>query len=97
LGDGGYEQRLIRETIYACTGKRFFEGTASDDDAEQKALGLALGVEFTAARIAALTQNIVWLVEKEDNGPKVLAPSTAHCQSGFGLPPHLAKIPPTLR
>ncbi|WP_311515425.1 two-partner secretion domain-containing protein, partial [Oligella urethralis] len=71
LGDGYYEQRLLREQILQLTGQRFLDGY--DNDEEQfKALmeqgvsfamtqGLTPGIELTAAQVARLTSDIVWL------------------------------------
>lgn len=72
LGDGFYEQRLLREQIAQLTGRRFLDGYA-DDEAQYRALmnnaltqmdGLTLvpGVALTAAQVAQLTSDIVWLV-----------------------------------
>ncbi|MFA7349854.1 MAG: hemagglutinin repeat-containing protein [Methylotenera sp.] len=72
LGDGFYEQRLIREQINALTGQRFLVGYA-DDEAQYQALmnngatfaqahQLVPGIALTATQIAQLTSDIVWLV-----------------------------------
>lgn len=75
LGDGFYEQRLIREQIGQLTGRRFLDGYASDEQQYQALLEngatyaqahqLIPGVALTDAQMAALTSDIVWLVEKE--------------------------------
>ncbi|WP_241846819.1 hemagglutinin repeat-containing protein [Xanthomonas oryzae] len=72
LGDGFYEQKLIREQIGQLTGRRFLEGYSSDEAQYQalldagatvgKAWGLRPGVALTAAQMAQLTSDIVWLV-----------------------------------
>ncbi len=73
LGDGFYEQQLIREQIALLTGRRFLEGYA-DDEAQYQALmnnastyvqdyTLRPGIALTAEQMAALTSDIVWLVE----------------------------------
>ena len=75
LGDGFYEQRLIREQVAQLTGYRYLDGFQSDD-AQYTALmnagasfarqyGLRPGVALTAAQMAQLTSDIVWLVEQE--------------------------------
>ena len=75
LGDGFYEQRLLREQIVQLTGRRFLEGHASDE-AQYAALmdagityaqahQLTPGVALSAAQMAQLTSDIVWLVEKD--------------------------------
>ena len=84
LGDGLYEQRLIREAIVARTGQRFLAGLTSDEAmfkylmdnavASKQALNLSLGVSLTAEQVAALTHDIVWLEEHEVLGQKVLVP-----------------------
>lgn len=74
LGDGFYEQRMVQDQIANLTGYRFLEGYASDE-AQYKALmdngltfaetyGLRPGVALSAAQVAQLTSDIVWLVEK---------------------------------
>ena len=84
LGDGLYEQRLIREAIVARTGQRYLAGLTSDEAifrhlmdnaiASKDALGLSLGVSLTAEQVAALTHDIVWMEEHEVMGEKVLVP-----------------------
>lgn len=84
LGDGLYEQRLIREAIVARTGQRFLAGLTSDEAmfrylmdnalASRQALNLSLGVTLSAAQVAALTHDIVWMEEHEVLGEKVLVP-----------------------
>lgn len=75
LGDGFYEQRMVQDQIAHLTGYRFLEGYASDDE-QYKALmnngvtfakqyGLRPGIALSAAQIAQLTSDIVWLVEKD--------------------------------
>ena len=74
IGDGFYEQRMVQDQIANLTGYRFLEGYASDEE-QYKALmnngvtygklyGLQPGIALTAAQIAQLTSDIVWLVEK---------------------------------
>ncbi|MDR2092264.1 MAG: hemagglutinin repeat-containing protein, partial [Azoarcus sp.] len=96
LGDGGYEQKLLRDAILARTGQRFLAGYSDDETqylalmdnaaAEQKALQLVLGVALSAEQIGALTRDIVWLVEKDIDGQKVLAPVLYLAQSGEHAP-----------
>ncbi|WP_165496980.1 DUF637 domain-containing protein [Phytopseudomonas dryadis] len=84
LGDGLYEQRLIREAVLARSGQRFIAGLDSDEAmfrylmdnaiASQQALQLAVGVGLSAEQVAALTHDIVWMEEREVNGQTVLAP-----------------------
>jgi filamentous hemagglutinin len=83
LGDGYYEQRMVQDQVAQLTGFRFLEGYGSDEEQYKalmnnglsfaKAYGLRPGVALTAAQIAQLTSDIVWLEEKEvtlPNGSK---------------------------
>ncbi|WP_206860613.1 hemagglutinin repeat-containing protein [Lysobacter changpingensis] len=84
VGDGYYEQRLVLDQIMALTGRRSLNGlddaftqyrSLMDGAAAQaERLGLALGVPLTSTQIAALDQDIVWLVEQIVDGQKVLVP-----------------------
>jgi len=84
LGDGLYEQRMLRDAITARTGARFLAGLTNDEAmyrylmdnalASQTALNLTLGLALTAEQVAALTHDIVWLEEHEVMGEKVLVP-----------------------
>lgn len=75
LGDGFYEQTLVRDQIGQLTGRRFLDGYASDEaqyrallDAGStyaKAWNLRPGVALSAAQMAQLTSDIVWLVERD--------------------------------
>ncbi|WDB44144.1 hemagglutinin repeat-containing protein [Escherichia albertii] len=72
LGDGFYEQRLIREQVVNLTGQRFLDGYGSDEEqfkalmdtgiAFGKQYNLKPGVALTAEQMALLTSDIVWLV-----------------------------------
>ncbi|MET3496344.1 filamentous hemagglutinin [Variovorax boronicumulans] len=74
LGDGFYEQRLIREQVAQLTGYRYLDGFNDDDDQYAalmnegatfaKQYGLRPGVALSAAQMAQLTSDIVWLVEQ---------------------------------
>ncbi|BBU31404.1 hypothetical protein BTHE68_51380 [Burkholderia sp. THE68] len=74
LGDGLYEQQLIRNQITQLTGRVYLEGYTSNED-EYRALmangvnvakefNLAPGMALTAAQMDALTSDIVWLVDQ---------------------------------
>ena len=74
MGDGYYEQRLVQDQIAQLTGFRFLQGYGNDED-QYKALmnngltfanlyNLRPGIALTAAQIAQLTTDIVWLEEK---------------------------------
>ncbi|EKU23729.1 two-partner secretion domain-containing protein [Xanthomonas graminis] len=84
LGDGFYEQRLVLDQITDLTGRRYLgnyaDGVAQyralldGGVAESGALHLDVGVALTAGQVAALTHDIVWMVEQEVQGQKVLVP-----------------------
>ena len=75
LGDGFYEQRLIREQISNLTGKPFL--SAYSDNQKQyadlmangvtlaKSTQLTLGIALTAEQMSQLTSDIVWLVQQD--------------------------------
>jgi len=102
LGDGLYEQRLIREAVVARTGQRYIDGIASDDAlfrylmdnaiSYKDSLNLQLGVSLTAEQVAALTHDIVWMEEAEVNGQKVLTPVLYLAQANNRLAPNGALI-----
>src|SRR5690606_21622391 len=74
LGDGYYEQRLIQDQIAQLTGQRFLQGYGNDEEQYKSLMNNALsfaklynlrpGIALTAAQIAQLTTDIVWLEEK---------------------------------
>ncbi|RQZ59925.1 hemagglutinin repeat-containing protein [Burkholderia sp. Bp9004] len=85
LGDGMYEQQMVRNQITQLTGRTFLPGYASAED-EYRALmtngvnyakefGLVPGMALTAAQMDALTSDIVWLV---DQTVTLLDGSTTH-------------------
>jgi len=102
LGDGLYEQKLIRDAIIARTGQRFLAGITSDEQqfrylmdnaiASKDALNLSLGVALSAEQVAALTHDIVWMEEREVAGQKVLAPVLYMAQANGRLAPTGALI-----
>jgi len=74
LGDGFYEQSLIRSQILNQTGRQYL-GDYTDDMTQYKALmdaglayakatGLAPGVSLSPEQVAALTSDMVWLKTK---------------------------------
>lgn len=75
LGDGFYEQKLVRDQIGQLTGRRFLANYASDDAQYQALLdagvtyarewNLRPGVALSARQMAQLTSDIVWLVERD--------------------------------
>ena len=70
-GDGFEEQSLVNDQILALTGRRFLSGYASTEDeyrslmdagvAFAKAYQLSPGVTLSAAQMALLTTDMVWL------------------------------------
>ncbi len=75
LGDGYYEQTLIRDQITRATGQRYLDGQSSDEAqyrmlmdngiAFAKKLGLTPGVALSPEQMAQLTSSIVWLVTQQ--------------------------------
>ncbi|WP_343575839.1 filamentous hemagglutinin N-terminal domain-containing protein [Pseudomonas sp.] len=102
LGDGLYEQRLIRDAVVARTGQRYIDGMVNDEAlfkylmdnaiAYKDSLHLSLGVGLTAEQVAALTHDIVWLEEAMVNGEKVLVPVVYLAQANNRLAPNGALI-----
>lgn len=102
LGDGLYEQRLIRDAVVARTGQRYLAGLNSDEAqfrylmdnaiASKQALKLSLGVSLTAEQVAALTHDLVWMEEREVAGQKVLVPVLYLAQAEGRLAPSGALI-----
>lgn len=84
LGDGYYEQKLVTEQLTELTGRRYLDGYNSDLEQYKalmengavaaKTMNLSVGVALTPEQTAALTADIVWLVEETVNGQKVLVP-----------------------
>nr|WP_318381189.1 hemagglutinin repeat-containing protein [uncultured Enterobacter sp.] len=72
LGDGYYEQRLVREQVVGITGQRYLDGYSNDEEQFKslmdngitfgKQYALKLGVALTQEQMALLTGDIVWLV-----------------------------------
>ena len=83
LGDAYYENQLITRALNEKLGTSFLNNRSGTelvqsmlDNAvtEQKRLGLEVGKELTKEQIENLKEDIVWYVETEVNGQKVLAP-----------------------
>ncbi|WP_081337604.1 hemagglutinin repeat-containing protein [Burkholderia pseudomultivorans] len=89
LGDGMYEQQMVRNQITQLTGRTFLPGYANAEDEYRalmtnganyaKSFGLVPGMALTAAQMDALTSDIVWLVDQtvtlpDGNTTHVLAP-----------------------
>jgi len=97
LGDGFYEQKLIREQVASLTGQRYLDGYASDD-AQYAALmtagatfaqhyGLRPGIALTPEQMAMLTSDIVWMQTQTVTLPDgstqdVLVPKVYVAQAG---------------
>ncbi|MEJ5076495.1 hemagglutinin repeat-containing protein [Erwinia sp. MYb535] len=89
LGDGFYEQQLIRNQVTSLTGQRYLSGF-DDDNAQYKALmdagvaftrehNLTTGVALSAEQMALLTSDMVWMVEQtvqlpDGSSQRVLVP-----------------------
>ncbi|WP_338979667.1 hemagglutinin repeat-containing protein [Fusobacterium nucleatum] len=84
LGDSFYETKLINRAILEGTGRRFLSGYKSEKEqmkalydnaaSEQENLNLSLGIALTKDQIAKLKKDIIWYVEEEVQGQKVLVP-----------------------
>ena len=84
LGDGFYEQKLIRDQIIELTGSQYL-GPFTSSDAQYTALmdkgityakefNLRNGIALKAEEMAALTSDMVLMVEREVQGEMVLVP-----------------------
>ncbi|WP_341317437.1 hemagglutinin repeat-containing protein [Paraburkholderia sp. IMGN_8] len=89
LGDGVYEEQMVRNQITQLTGRVYLQGYTSNED-EYRALmnsgvhaaqefNLVPGMALTAAQMDALTSDIVWLVSQtvalpDGSTQQVLAP-----------------------
>ncbi|AIY40132.1 Putative large exoprotein involved in heme utilization or adhesion of ShlA/HecA/FhaA family [Collimonas arenae] len=89
LGDGFYEEKLVTDQVMQLTGKRFLGGYASNEDefkalmdsgvASAKQFNMVPGMALSDAQMAALTSDIVWMVNQTVTLPdgtqtQVLAP-----------------------
>ena len=84
LGDGFYEQKLVREQITELIGRVYLSGYESAEAQYQallengaavaQAFHLQVGIALSAEQMKQLTTPIVWMVEQEVNGQKVLVP-----------------------
>lgn len=84
LGDGFYEQKLVQEQIASLTGRTNLTSADSKEEeyknlmdngiAYAKEYNLQVGVALTAEQMANLTTDMVWMVEQEVEGQKVLVP-----------------------
>ncbi|MGF6573842.1 filamentous hemagglutinin [Paraburkholderia sp. GAS333] len=89
LGDGMYEEQLVRDQITQLTGRVYLQGYTNNLDEYQALMtngvnvaqqfGLEPGIALTAAQMDALTSDIVWLVSQtvmlpDGTTQQVLAP-----------------------
>ncbi|MGA4089331.1 hemagglutinin repeat-containing protein [Ralstonia nicotianae] len=89
LGDGFYEEKLVRDQITQLTGRVYLQGYGNNEDQYRalmasgvnaaKQFSLVPGIALTAAQMDALTSDIVWLVSQTVKLPdgstqQVLAP-----------------------
>jgi filamentous hemagglutinin len=85
LGDAFHETRLVREQIFALTGRRFLSESLSGDVeqmlalmdnavAAREELNLSVGVALSAEQVEALASDIVWLETRVVEGHEVLVP-----------------------
>lgn len=93
LGDPAYETRLIMDAIREATyGHYLGNGEISNDLDQMKALynnaakeyerlDLKIGIALTPEQIKQLDSDIIWYVEKEVNGEKVLVPELYLCEA----------------
>ncbi|MCZ2498764.1 filamentous hemagglutinin N-terminal domain-containing protein [Xylophilus sp. Kf1] len=100
LGDGFYEQQLVIQQIEKLTGRRYLSGQASDLEQYRSLLesgvtyarqyGLVPGISLSAAQMAALTSDIVWLQSESVTLPdgstqNVLVPHVYLARLGEGV------------
>ncbi|ARL92239.1 hemagglutinin repeat-containing protein [Burkholderia pseudomallei] len=84
LGDGFYEQQLVRNQITSLTGKAvlgpytdiqsMYEAMMASGAALSKSLNLSLGASLTAEEVASLTSNVVIMQTQVVDGQSVLVP-----------------------
>ena len=84
LGDSFYETTIVNKAIFESTRKRYLNGATSDKEQMQilydnsiKAMedfDLSIGVALTPEQINNLKNDIIWYVEEEVQGVKVLVP-----------------------
>jgi filamentous hemagglutinin len=97
LGDGLYEETLIRNQVTQLTGRTFLAGYSDNLDeytalmnsgvAYAKEFGLEPGIALTASQMQQLTTDMVWLVSQDVTLPDgshqtVLVPQVYLAQSG---------------
>ncbi|NVH74002.1 filamentous hemagglutinin N-terminal domain-containing protein [Paraburkholderia sp. JPY432] len=84
LGDGFYEQQLVRNQITSLTGKAvlgpytdlqsMYQALLDAGASLSKSLDLPLGMSLSAEQVAALTSNVIIMQTETVNGQQVLVP-----------------------
>ncbi|MGE4399435.1 MAG: hemagglutinin repeat-containing protein [Campylobacterales bacterium] len=106
FGDGYNEQKLITQQIGQLTGKRFLSGYNNDNAqfealmnnalAQAGSLHLKIGASLSPAQVAALSSDIVWMVEKSvtvsGKTQSVLVPQVYLASNSVSLTPQGALI-----
>lgn len=85
LGDAFYDTRIITQTIFERTGRRYLHGEIGNDlvqmqqlinsaALENVKLNLTAGIALTAEQVTSITHDIIWYETILLNGNEVLAP-----------------------
>ncbi len=85
LGDDFYEQRLVLEQITGLTGRKYLDADLDNGMDQYRAmmdggvseagrLQLTVGIALSAEQMAALDEDIVWMVAQNVGGEQVLVP-----------------------
>ncbi|UYI77762.1 MAG: hemagglutinin repeat-containing protein [Fusobacterium varium] len=84
LGDEFFETKFVNRAILESTGVRYLNGATNDKEQMQilydnsikamEDMNLSIGISLTAEQINNLKEDIIWYVEEEVNGVKVLVP-----------------------
>ncbi|MDB5954060.1 hemagglutinin repeat-containing protein [Ramlibacter sp.] len=84
LGDANYEAYLVQQQLIAQTGGNLLAGFQDQSSVlnalvqngvtEARTLGLTVGQQLSAQQVAALNQDIVWMVSTQVGGQTVLVP-----------------------
>lgn len=86
LGDAFYESKLIRDSVFTQSGRRYLNASIQNDNQQfqylmdnalvaQQSLELSPGVALNKDQINRLTRDIVWLEEAQIEGQSVLVPT----------------------
>ncbi|NLR76980.1 hemagglutinin repeat-containing protein, partial [Leeia aquatica] len=83
LGDGAYEQQLVRNQLMQRTGKQYAFNTDANTDYRTlldnaarfaRSLQISPGIALTSTQLGRLTEDMVWMEERVVNGQRVLVP-----------------------